>query len=104
VLSRNEMGEIVMDSDTDEDKYYAPQKSGDEEEPRPLSRRSSNSQPPRPDYSVSSSGVEDDVGIVVGQQAQPSQWTLHPKPRRILVYTLIQAPNGRLCDAGTGWA
>ena len=104
VLSRNEIREISMDSDTDEDKYYAPQKSGDEEEPRPLSRRSSNSQPPSPDYSVSSSGVEDDVGIVAGQQPQPSLWTLPPKPRRLLVYTLIEAPNGRMWDAGTGWA
>ena len=85
VLSRNEMGEIVMDSDTDDDKYYAPQKSGDEEEPRPLPRRSSNSQPPSPHYSVSSSDVEDDVAIVVGQQPQSSLWTLPPKPRRLLV-------------------
>ena len=82
VLSRNEIREIAMDSDTDEDKYYAPQKSEDEEEPQPLSRRSSISQPPSPDYSVSSSEVEDAVGNVAGQQAQPSQWTLHPKPRR----------------------
>jgi hypothetical protein len=82
VLSRNEIRETAMDSDTDEDKYCAPQESEDEEEPRPLSRRSSISQPPSPDYSVSSSGVEDDVGNVAGQQPQPSQWTLHPKPQR----------------------
>ena len=72
VLSRNEIREIVMDSDTDEDKYYASQESEDEEEPRPLSCRSSISQPPSPDYSVSSSEVEDDVGNVAGQQPQPS--------------------------------
>jgi len=33
VLSRNEIREIVMDSDSDEDKYYASEGSEDEEEP-----------------------------------------------------------------------
>ena len=37
VLSRNEIREIVMESDSDEDKYYASQVSEDEEEPRPPS-------------------------------------------------------------------
>jgi hypothetical protein len=32
VLSRNEIQEIVMDSDSDEDKHYAFQESEDEEE------------------------------------------------------------------------
>ena len=50
VLSRNEIREIVMYSDSDEDKYHALQVSEDEEEPRPPSRRSSISQPPSPDF------------------------------------------------------
>jgi hypothetical protein len=82
VLSRNKIRETAMDSDTDEDKYCAPQESEDEEDPRPLSRRSSISQPPSPDYSVSSSEAEGDVGNVAGQQPQPSQWTLSPIYRR----------------------
>jgi len=73
VLSRNEIREIVIDSDSDEVKYYATQKSKDEVEPRPPSRRSSISQPPSPDYSASSSEDEDGVGNVAGQQPQPSQ-------------------------------
>ena len=35
VLSQNEIQEIVMDSDSDEDKYHATQELGDEEEPHP---------------------------------------------------------------------
>jgi len=38
VLSRNEIREIVMDSDSDEDKYYASQELEDEEEPCPPSQ------------------------------------------------------------------
>jgi len=41
-----------MDSDSDEDKYYASEDTEDEEEPRPPSRRSSISQPRSPDFSV----------------------------------------------------
>ena len=37
VLSRNEIREIVMDSDSDEDKHYTSQESEDEEETRPPS-------------------------------------------------------------------
>ena len=37
MLSRNERQEIVMDLDSDEDKYRATQESKDEEEPRPPS-------------------------------------------------------------------
>jgi len=80
VLSRNEIREIIMDLDSNEDKYYASQESEDKEEPRPPSRRSSLSQPPSPDCSTSISEDEDDVGNVAGQQPQPSQWTLPPKP------------------------
>jgi len=68
VLSRNEIREIVMDSDSDEDKYHATQESENEEEPRPPSLWSSLSQPPSPDYSAGSSEDEDDVGNVPGQQ------------------------------------
>jgi hypothetical protein len=67
-----------MDSDRDEDKYYASEEPDNEQEPRPPSRWSSISQPPSPEYSASS--FEYDVGNVAGQQPQPSQWTLHPKP------------------------
>ena len=37
VLSRNEIREIVMDSDSDEDKYYTSEESEDKEEPCPPS-------------------------------------------------------------------
>ena len=80
VLSRNEIREVVMDSDSDEDKYYAPQESDDKEEPCRPSQQSSISQLPSPDYSTSSSEDEDDVGNLAIQQTQPSQWTLPPKP------------------------
>jgi len=93
-----------MNSDSDQDKYYASQESEDEEQPRPPSRRSSISQPPRPDYSASSSEDKENVGNVAGQQPQPSQWTLSPKPRRRVVHTFNGAPNVGLWDAGTGWA
>jgi len=51
-----------MDLDSDEDKHYSSQESEEREESRPLSRRSSTSQPPRPDFSASSSEDEYDVG------------------------------------------
>jgi len=79
LLSQNQIQEIITDSVSDKDKHYASQESEDEEEPHPLSRRSSISQPPSPDYSTSSSEDEDD-GNVAGQQPQPSQWTMPPKP------------------------
>jgi len=88
-----------MDSDSDEDKYYASQESEDEEEPRPPSRRSSLSQPPSPDYSASSSEDENDVGNVAGQQPQPCQWTLPPKPRRRFLHNFIGAPDGKSSEA-----
>jgi len=37
VLSRNEIREIVMDSDSDEEKYYPSQELKDEEKPIPPS-------------------------------------------------------------------
>ena len=45
VLSRNEIRDIVMDSDSDKEKYYQSQESEDEEEPLPPLQRSSISQP-----------------------------------------------------------
>ena len=65
MLSIKEIRDIVMGSDSDEDKYYATHESGDEEEPRPPSRQSSISQPPSPDHSASSSEVV--VGLVMWQ-------------------------------------
>ena len=44
VLSRREIREVIMDSNSDEDKYYTSQDSEDKEEPRPPSRQSSISQ------------------------------------------------------------
>jgi hypothetical protein len=41
-------------------------------------------------------------GNVAGQQPQPSQWTLPPKPQRHVVHALIGPPYQT--DAGTGWA
>ena len=45
VVSRNEIREIVMDSDSNEEKYYPSQESEDKEETLPPSRQSSISQP-----------------------------------------------------------
>ena len=70
LLSQNQIREIVMDSDSDEEKYHASEDTEDDE-PRPPSRRSSISQPPSPDFSASSSEYEDDVGNVAGQQPRP---------------------------------
>jgi len=50
--SQNQIREIVIDSDSDEDKYYASEDTEDEEEPRPPLRRSSISRPPSPDFSA----------------------------------------------------
>jgi len=36
---------------------------------------------------------------VAGQQRQPSQWTLSPKPRGRLVHNIIGAPNGKSSEA-----
>jgi hypothetical protein len=93
LLSQNQIREIVTDSNSDEEKYYASD-TGDEEEPRPPSRQSSISQPPSPDFSVSSSEYEDEVGIVTSQQPQPSQWTMSPESRRRVLHTFIGGRNG----------
>jgi len=45
VLSKNEIREIVMDLDSDEEKYNPSQESEYEEDPLPPSQRSSISQP-----------------------------------------------------------
>ena len=81
LLSQNQIREIVMDSDSDEEKYYVSEDT--EDEPRPPSRRSSISDPPSPDFSASSSEDEDDVGNVAGQQPQPCLWTLPPQPEGV---------------------
>jgi len=66
LLSRNQIREIVMDSDSDEEKYYVSEDTEDNK-PRPPSRQSSISEPPTPDFSTSSFEDEDDVGNVTGQ-------------------------------------
>ena len=86
MLSVNEIREIVMDSDSDEDKYY--DSATEDEEPCPTC----TSQPPSPDYLASSSEDEVNVGNVTGQHAQPSQWTLPPKTRRRVVQTFTGPP------------
>ena len=95
LLSPNQIREVVMDSDSDEDKSFTSQDSEDEEQPRPLSRRSSVSEPPRPDYSNSSE--DEDDGNVGRQQPQPCQWTMAPKPlRRVVQCTpLLGPPTGK---------
>jgi hypothetical protein len=98
-FSQNQIREIVIDSDNDEEKYY-PSDMEDEEEPRPLSRQSSISQPPSIDFSTSSSEVEDEVGIVASQQPQPSQWTMPLEPRRRVVHTFTGAHNGKRSEGG----
>ena len=98
LLSPNQVIEIVMDSASNEEKYSAPEDTEDDE-PCPPSRRSSISQPPSPDFSVSSSEDEDDVGNVAGQQPQPCLWTLPPQPRRRVVHTFIGAPKGKSIEA-----
>jgi hypothetical protein len=70
LLSQNQIQEIVMDSDSDEEKYYTSEDTENEQEPCPPSRQSSISQPPSPDFSASSSEDKDDIGNVAGQQPQ----------------------------------
>jgi len=98
LLSWNQIQEIVMDSDSDEEKYYISEDMEDDE-PRPPSRRSSISEPPSPDFSTSGSEDEDDVGNVAGQQPQPCLWTLPPQPQRHVVHTFTGAPNGTSREA-----
>ena len=94
LLCPNQVREIVMDSDSDEEKYSASEDTEDDES-RPPSRWSSISQPSSPDFSASSSEDEDDVGNVAGQQPQPSQWTLSPKPQRRVAHTLLGPPTAK---------
>jgi hypothetical protein len=59
--SPNQKREIVMDSDSDNEKYSASEDTEDDE-PRPPSRWSSTSQPVSPDFPASSSEDEDNDG------------------------------------------
>ena len=97
LLSRNQIGETVMNSDSDEEKYYVSEDMEDDE-PRPPSQRSSISEPPSPDFSTSSSEDEDD-GNVAGQQPQPYLWTMPPQPQRSAVHIFTGAPNGKSREA-----
>jgi hypothetical protein len=80
-LSRNQIREIVMDSDSDEAHYNVSDTEDEEMEPRPPSPKShllhavSSS-----DSSASSSEDEDVVENVASQQPQSTQWTLPPYP------------------------
>jgi len=82
LLSQNQIQETVMDSDSDEEKYYASEDTEDDE-PRPPSRQSLVSEPPSPDFSTSSSEDEDDVGNMAGQQPQPCLWTCPLNPEGV---------------------
>ena len=62
-----------MDSNSDEEKYYASEDTEDEEEPRPPLGQSSISQPPSPEFSASSSEVDDD-----GKGNTTWKWTKKP--------------------------
>ena len=88
MLSGKELREIVMDSDSDEDKYYDSATEVEEAHPP------STSQPPSSDYFSSSSEDEVNVGDVTGKQPQPSQWTQATKPRRRVVQTFTGPHNG----------
>jgi hypothetical protein len=101
LLSQNQIRDIVMDSDSDEQEYYASADMEDEEQPCPPLQRSPISQPPSPDYSAGNPKDEDDVGNVAGQQPQPSQCLLPlpPKPQRHVVHTFIGVPNGKSSEA-----
>jgi len=98
-LSQNQIREIVMDSDSDEEKCYASEETQDEPVPRPPSRRSSISQPASPDFSASISEDEDDVANVAGQQPQPCLWALPPKTQRRVVHTFTGARDGKSSEA-----
>ena len=102
MLSIKEIRDIIMDSDSDEDRYYASQESGDEEEPRPPSRRPSISQPPIPDYSASSS--EDEDGLAMWQVNSHNPLSAHCplNPEGVLCMPLLGPLYQR--DAGRGWA
>jgi hypothetical protein len=80
VLSQNEIIEIIMDSDSNEEKHYTCEM--DEEQPGLPSRWSSITQPASPDFSASSS-EDEDVGNVTGQQPQSCVWALPPKPQSV---------------------
>ena len=77
LLSQNQIQEIVIDSDSNKEKYYVSEDTEDDELRTP-SRRSSLSEPPSPDFSAGSSEDEDDVGKVAGQQPHPCLWTVLP--------------------------
>jgi len=98
LLSQNQIREIIMDKDSDEEKFYVFEDMEDDE-PHPPSQLSSISEPPSPDFSASSSEGEYDVGNVAGQQPQPCLWTLPPQLRRRVVHTFTGAPNGKSREA-----
>ena len=98
LLSQNQVREIIKDSDSDEENFYASENTEDDES-RPSSRQSSISEPSSPDFSASTSEDEDDVGNVSGQQPQPCLWTLPPQPQRRVVHTFIGASNGKSREA-----
>jgi hypothetical protein len=80
LLSQNQIQEILMDSDSDEEKHYTSEDMEDKEEPCPPLQQSSISQSPSADFSASGSEDEDDVGNMADQQPQPCLWTMPPKP------------------------
>ena len=95
LLSQNQIQDIIMDLDSDKEKYYASEDVEDKEDPHPPSQQPSFSQPPRPDFSASSSEDQDNVGNVASQQPQPSQWTLPLNPKGVLCTPFLGPPMGK---------
>jgi hypothetical protein len=98
LLSRNQIREIVMDSDSDEEKCYASEDMEDEE-PHPPSRRSSISQPPSPDFSTSSSEVDDDL---LGAPQREKQGSCTRNERFHSTYRSAAVLHGNYYFAGCG--
>ena len=82
VLTPNYIGEIVMDSDIEEETHYACGEI-DEQQAGRSSRRFSSTPPASSDFSASSSEDEEDVGNVTGQQLQPCVWALPLNPKSV---------------------
>jgi hypothetical protein len=94
LLSQNQIREILMDLDSNEEKYY-PSEDKENNKPLPPLRRSSIPYPPSPDFSASSYEDEDIFGNVAGQQLQPCLWTLLLNPEGRYCTPLLGPPMGR---------
>jgi len=80
LLSPNQIREIVMDLDSDEAQCDASSKYDEEVEHATITSFYQFTTPSSPDFSASTSEVEDAVQHVAGQQPQSTQWTQPPWP------------------------